>query len=792
MKKSKKSKKDKVEQEGEKNKNKSSKKQKQPGMRRDIKKSISAVLLIVFALIFILSLIGKAGIVGGHLDNLLALIFGWGRYLLPFLMILVGVVYFRKTGAWYSHLTSVGAIILFVFLLTFSQSFYDPKEMLEIAKDGLGGGYLGIVLAYPLVKYLGMPAALIISFAGVIIGLMLTFNISLTKVSPWLKNIFEKIKNKFKKNKKDEDEDDEDEENVEGKKELTEDNIKIQSIKFVEDPSEIVDKKNKKGLDGKEQKVFKGKEADVVAEKSNEKTVERDLNWNLPPLKLLEKNGTKANPGNLDKNAKIIKKTLQDFGIEVDISGYNVGPSVVQYTFRPAIGVKLSRILSLQNDLALTLAAHSVRIEAPIPGKSLVGIEVPLSSDEKALVRMRSALKSEMFKKRSSNLTIALGEDVNGDMIFGSIDKMPHLMIAGSTGTGKSVCVNSILVSLLYQNSPEQLKLILVDPKRVELSMYNKIPHLLTPVIVDTSKVVNALKWAVGEMERRYRLLQEIGTRDIHSYNKKAQKGKKRQVFDEESGKYHYESLQKIPFILIVIDELADLMGAHGKEVEGIIVRLAQMARAVGIHLIVSTQRPSVEVLTGIIKANITTRIAFQVATQIDSRTILDMGGAEKLLGNGDSLYLNSDSAKPRRVQGVFVSEQEVKKTVKFIKDQVKKGDFQESEELSDSLKEELQKTQQASLGGGGASGGSDGGDEELLEQAKKIVLEAGKASTAYLQRKLRIGYPRAANLMDMLEEQGVIGKQEGSKAREILMKSGDTSYDDPAGDQEKRDKWQQ
>jgi DNA segregation ATPase FtsK/SpoIIIE, S-DNA-T family len=771
----------------------SSKEQKKPAIQRDLKKSILAVLLIAFALIFILSLIGKAGIVGGYLDNFLALVFGWGRYLLPFLMILVGVVYFRKTGAWYSHLTSVGAIILFVFLLVFSQSFYELEEMIEVAKDGSGGGYLGLALAYPLVKYLGKAAALIISFTGIIIGLMLTFNITLAKISPWLRSIFEKIKTKFRKNKSEDEDEDDDEDDEVPKKEKTENNIKIQSIKFVEDPNRIADKKE--GKSKKQEGILKGKEADLAAEKSDTslKRAERDLNWTLPPLNILETNGEKAKPGNLEKNAKIIKKTLKDFGIEVDISGYNVGPSVVQYTFRPAIGVKLSRILALQNDLALALAAHSVRIEAPIPGKSLVGVEVPLSSEEKALVRMKSALKSETFKKRSSNLSIVLGEDVNGDMILGNIDKMPHLMIAGATGTGKSVCVNSILVSLLYQNSPDQLKLILVDPKRVELSMYNKIPHLLTPVIVDTSKVVKTLKWAVGEMEGRYKLLQDIGTRDIHSYNKKAHLGKKRQVFDEESGKYHYESLEKIPFIIIVIDELADLMAAHGKEVEGIIVRLAQMARAVGIHLIVSTQRPSVEVLTGIIKANITTRIAFQVATQIDSRTILDMGGAEKLLGNGDSLYLNAESPKPKRVQSIFVSEQEVKRVVGFIKKQTKESDFQSGEELSESLKEELKKSQEMRFSGGRSGGGeSEGGDEELLEQARKIVIEAGKASTAYLQRKLRIGYPRAANLMDTLEEQGVIGKQEGAKARDVLIKSGDASYDDPASDQEKRDKWQQ
>jgi S-DNA-T family DNA segregation ATPase FtsK/SpoIIIE len=402
------------------------------------------------------------------------------------------------------------------------------------------------------------------------------------------------------------------------------------------------------------------------------------------------------------------------------------------------------------------------------------------------MVKMRAALVTEVFKSRDSNLTVILGEDVNGDLIIGDIKKMPHLMIAGATNTGKSVSVNSILTTLLYQNSPEELKFIMVDPKRVELSFFNGIPHLLTSVIVDTSKVINALKWAVNEMERRYKVLQDIGSKDIHSYNEKVSQGKKRQVMDEETGKYEYEELEKMPFIVIVIDELADLMAAHGKEVEGAIVRLAQMARAVGIHLVLSTQRPSVEVLTGLIKANIGTRIAFQVATQIDSRTILDMGGAEKLLGNGDMLFSSTSSPKPKRIQGVFISENEIRKVVKFIKKQSEESDFDEQEDLSESLEEQLESSM------GVFSGPDTFGDkdEELFEEARHIIIENKKASTSLLQRKLSIGYSRAARLMDMLEESGVVGPAEGTKPRQILTASGESSYEDDLSDQAKRERW--
>jgi S-DNA-T family DNA segregation ATPase FtsK/SpoIIIE len=385
---------------------------------------------------------------------------------------------------------------------------------------------------------------------------------------------------------------------------------------------------------------------------------------------------------------------------------------------------------------------------------------------------MRTVLESEVFKnkKKHSKLVIPLGEDINGEIIADSIEKMPHMMIAGSTGSGKSVCINAILLALLCQNSPQELKLILVDPKRVELSLYNKIPHLLTPVITDISKVVGALKWAVEEMEERYKLLQELKVRDIFSFNEKVARGKKRQVFNEETGKYEYEELEKLPNIVIVIDELADIMMAYSKEVEAAIARLTQMARAVGIHLIVSTQRPSVEVITGLIKNNIPVRVAFKVPTQVDSRTILDMAGAEKLLGNGDMLYQGSGSTKPKRVQGVFVPEKEVRWVVKFIKEQAANCKIEQenirTKAIAEALEESLSKPALDS-----SDGAKNEKDQQLFEAAKQLVVETRRASTTFIQRRLGIGYVRAANLMDMLEEAGVVSRAEGNnKPRKVLV----------------------
>lgn len=461
--------------------------------------------------------------------------------------------------------------------------------------------------------------------------------------------------------------------------------------------------------------------------------------WQYPPMDLLDPSSGKANSGNINKNVEVIQKTLADFGVSVTMADVNVGPTVTQYTLKPAPAVKLNQITARANDLALALAQHPIRIEAPVPGKSVVGIEIP--NKEKALVSLREVLEDDKTKSLKTNLSLCLGRDVAGLANAVDLKKMPHLLIAGATGSGKSVCINSMIISLLYQNSPDDLRLILVDPKRVEFTHYNGIPHLLCPVVFDVDKTVSALRWAVSEMDRRFRVLQETGRRNIEAYNEKPQNG-------------------KMPYIVIFIDELADLMAQAGNEVEAAIVRLAQMARAVGIHLVVATQRPSVDVITGLIKANITNRIAFAVASQIDSRTILDASGAEKLLGNGDMLYLGNELGKPKRIQGVLITDKEVDKITNFLKAEC-------APQYDESI---LTYHGAMERGVGGGTGGEISGGDELYEEAKEVVVMAGKASASLLQRRLRIGYARAARLLDIMEENGVIGPAEGAKPRDVLI----------------------
>jgi S-DNA-T family DNA segregation ATPase FtsK/SpoIIIE len=465
----------------------------------------------------------------------------------------------------------------------------------------------------------------------------------------------------------------------------------------------------------------------------------RDKNWTLPSLDLLEVSTTRADPGNVKKNVTSIEKTLKDFGISVAMGEVNVGPTVTQYTLKPAEGVKLNQITARSNDLALALAAHPIRVEAPIPGKAAVGVEIP--NKEKAIVSLKEILASDKFKSDKSNLVLAMGRDVAGEPVTIDLTKAPHMLIAGATGSGKSVGINAVLLSLLYQNAPADLRLLLVDPKRVEFSMYNDIPHLLSPVITESDKTVSALKWAVAEMERRYKVFESQHKRNLAEYN----------AANPE---------EHIPYVVVVIDELADLMAQAANEVEGAIVRLAQMARAVGIHLIVATQRPSVDVITGLIKANITTRIAFAVASQIDSRTILDQAGAERLLGNGDMLYLGAESPQPRRIQGVYVSSKEVDAVTKFLRDA---GPAEYDEQVL---------LQKSSAGRGGSNGGGGDIDDPSYEEAKELVIQSGKASASLLQRRMRVGYARAARLLDILEDQGVIGPADGAKPREVLQDS--------------------
>ncbi|MFA5926249.1 MAG: DNA translocase FtsK 4TM domain-containing protein [Parcubacteria group bacterium] len=736
---------------------------KRKGISGDTRRSIIAVFLIAFAILAIFSLFGGAGVFGKYLDKGLSLAFGIGRYLLPVVMIAVGFLYFRRDKESYYVFLASGSTIFFAAILGIIHIFNPLSEMAEIAKSGMGGGFLGTVMAYPALKFFGFWAGIVVLLAVAVASFLLALNVPIRALLwpvEWMRE---------KKN--------EDEEEEEGEEKIIEPKATVE-----EKPSTVA----------KISEILKRKPERAVPEKHSH-IPERQgssAGWNLPPLDLLEKTTGKSKPGDIETNAKIIQDTFKNFGIDVEIGDISVGPSVTQYCFKPAAGIKLSKITGLNNNLSLALAQHPIRIEAPIPGKSLIGIEVPNKTT--TMVRLRNIIESPEFAERKSNLTLALGQDVAGNYILGDLTQMPHLMIAGATGTGKSVSINTLITSLLYQNSPDDLKLILVDPKRVELTAFNGIPHLLTPTVVENGKVANALKWAIGEMERRYKTLQEAGSRDIFSYNKNIKEGQKKNYTNEETGEVIEEEVKRLPFIVIIIDELADIMASHSKEVEAAIVRLAQMARAVGIHLIVSTQRPSVEVLTGLIKANITTRIAFQVATQIDSRTILDMSGAEKLLGNGDMLYLNARSPKPKRIQGVFVSESEVKRVVKSIKSQLE-GDVEYNEEVT--------APQRVSLGGkmtgAGAMGGDDEGDD-LYEEAKDTVVKAGKASASLLQRRLRVGYARAARLLDLLEANGIIGPADGSKPREILIDGGpinsqnsEVQYGDDLQDQKTRDRWQ-
>ena len=481
-----------------------------------------------------------------------------------------------------------------------------------------------------------------------------------------------------------------------------------------------------------------------------------------PPLSILSKNKGKPEVGDVKANMNIIKRTLQNFGIQVEMDEASIGPTVTRYSMKPAEGVRLSKILTLQSNLELALAVSPVRIEAPIPGKSLVGIEVPNIS--RTMLGLAPLVSDEKFTSSEKPLLVSLGRSITGAPEFVDLAKMPHMLVAGTTGAGKSVTMHNFVISLLYRCGPERLRFIMVDPKRVELTLYNSIPHLLTPVITDAKKAILALKWLAKEIDRRYNILEAEKVRDISSYHENIVAPA---VAKAEAGRGDPEEKlpEAMPYIVVIVDELADIMQAYPRELESAIVRLAQMSRAVGIHLILSTQRPSVKVITGLIKANIPARLALQVASQIDSRTILDMGGAEKLLGAGDMLFLSGEMSKPRRIQAAYISESEVKKVVAYL-----------AKQSEGTLPSEIDFTDNKVAGGTDAIfssmiGGGDGDeeDDELYADAKKTILEAGKASTSYLQRKLGIGYARAARLMELLEDRGVIGAADGAKPRSVI-----------------------
>jgi DNA segregation ATPase FtsK/SpoIIIE, S-DNA-T family len=695
----------------------------QLNLKSGARQGVAMVVFLVFAGLVVLSLAGAAGTFGAIANQVLSLAFGWMAYGVPLIFLLVVWVLFRdrddddqdevETVSMHAY---VGAALLTLTLTGFLHLLVikdDLSQAFDLVKAGSGGGYLGVLTSYPLMNFMGFTASLVILIAGAIISFLVTFNIS-------FRDLFRR---------RDE----------EDRGPLRSGKLKINDGAQTGFTKESVGEANKKVVREELNPVVNTLEP--LKSKTN-KTLRspEDKNWKLPSLDLLDDSKTKVDSGDIEMNVSIIQKTLADFGIDVEMGEVNVGPTVTQYTLRPAIGVKLSQIGALQNDLALALSASTIRMELPIPGKGLVGLEIPNKST--ALVRIREILGHNIFVDHDSKIAFTLGRDVAGHPIISDLARMPHLLIAGATGSGKSVSVNSIMLSFLYRATPSEVKLIVIDPKRVELSLYNGLPHLLTPVITDHQKAVNALKWAVAEMDRRYKLLSEVHKRNI--------------------GEYNASSLIKMPYLIVVIDELADLMSVAQNDVEAAIVRLAQMARAVGIHLVVATQRPSVDVITGLIKANVTARIAFAVASQVDSRTILDIAGAEKLLGSGDMLYITSDMPKPKRIQGTYVTEKEIKKVTDFLRKQA--GSVSYDEEI----------TEKPSSRSSGYSGGDSDfdEDEELLEEAIELVTAAGKASASLLQRRLRVGYARAARLLDILEDKGIVGPAEGAKPREVYTQA--------------------
>lgn len=701
-------------------------------MRDETVQAILAIFSLLITIISLLASFGKAGVVGEFGFKVFTKLFGIGYFLVPIVFALLGISFLQGLKKKFQLSKAIGAILFFI--------------------SGLGiiyllphhaGGIIGKWIAYPFVSLIDVSATSILLSAIFIISIMMMFNIYFT-----LEHLlFWRL---WKKEQKSETEDAtsiaENDKISESKIEKLAESAGIDSVKAKSKPQN--EKKNI--LSDEDEYDF-----------SFNPSIPLSKPFNPPPLSLLEKDRGKPETGDIKANANIIKRTLQTFGITVEMDEISIGPSVTRYALKPAEGVKLSRIVALNSDLSLALAAHPIRIEAPIPGKSLVGVEVPNTA--KTTVGLASLLSSADFQNSDKPLLMSLGKDITGRAHFSNLAKAPHALIAGATGSGKSVTIHAIITSLLYRNSPENLKFIMIDPKRVELTLYNKVPHLLTPVITDPKKAIISLKWAAKEMSRRYDVLEQNSARDIDSYHKNIliptiEKAKKdKNIVIPET----------MPYIVIVIDELADIMQTYPRELESAIVRLAQMSRAVGIHLIISTQRPSVNVITGLIKANIPTRIALQVASQIDSRTILDQQGAEKLLGAGDMLYLGGDMSKPVRLQSAYISESEVKSVVKFIADEYRDVIMEEinltptqTEPASDAIFNSMNSMLDED---------SIEDEDEYIEEAKNIVLSMNKASTSLLQRKLGIGYSRAAKLIDLLEQKGVVGPANGSKAREVF-----------------------
>jgi len=695
--------------------------------------TVGAIWFWLIAGTITLSFFSEAPLLSQLREELMAR-FGWGMYAIPPYLVSLSLLFFQLSSPIAQPPVPMGLGIILASLLALSQA-------------GLVGEAIFLFIA----GYLGVQGAILALITSFVVGLLFLFNSSLDKIVGFFLAVIQRIG-----------------EGIGGffsslitKKDpkygiAMNEPMKIKGVQEDKSPN-VVSGKEPKSLISAPMKVNQPSTQSSIPAKTDKQEMKINMPmsnqpgdmamWEYPPVSLLSDGpGSKADRGNVRQNADVIEKTLESFGITAKVVEVNAGPAVTQYALKIALGTKVSKITSLSSDLALALAAPtgSVRIEAPIPGRDLVGIEIPNRGLE--FVTLKRMIQSDILRKAKNKLSVALGLDVSGSPVIADISKMPHVLVAGTTGSGKSVLVNVWITSLLFRTTPAEVRLIMIDPKRVELTGYNGIPHLLTPVIVETDKILSSLRWAVAEMENRYNRFAEVGVRNIEGFN-------------ELSG------FQAMPYIVILIDELADLMAYAPSEVEDAICRLAQKARAAGIHLVLATQRPSVDVITGLIKANVPTRIAFNVSSMVDSRVVLDQPGAEKLLGRGDMLYIPVDSSKPSRIQGTYVSDKEVSAVVKFLKE--KNPPVAYTQEVT---------TQNVSItgkrGNAGNSSGTSDGNDQFFEDAMRLVVQHDKASASLLQRRLSVGYARAARILDQLEEAGVIGPGEGSKPRDVLIKS--------------------
>ena len=767
---------------------------------------LGVIITIIFSVLLTVLIYTESGYIGIVLSDFFGGMLGAIKYVLPIGAFAVAIKMACKDDDGYlsSKIFQYTILLIFIAVILSVYEIYQGeinidqniseivKDAYQLGENNIGGGTLGTIAAVPLFKLFGKIGTIILSVGVSLILFATTFGIDISGiVSGWIQSAVERRREKeeekmlaredeekaeiqkeskraknIKENRKAYLEIEEDE-----KQQPEVDQIKINlNGRTVEDEKENGRRKFKHGKDdlvplGMEEKpkmepdYIEGNLFKKEEEKKEEKVKEvlqlehaivvEDEHYEYPPVELLSKGSKKALKGGakaLTDVATRLQKTLYSFGVQAKVENVSVGPAITRYELKPAEGVRVSKIANLADDIALNLAAETIRIEAPIPGKQAVGIEVP--NTEKETVHFRDVVESDEFQDSKSKLSVALGKDVAGNMAIADIAKMPHALIAGATGSGKSVCINTIITSIIYKAKPSEVKFVMIDPKVVELSVYNGIPHLLIPVVTDPKKAAGALAWAVQEMDNRYNLFAQKGVRDLKGYNAVAEKE---------------EGIGKLPQIVIIIDELADLMMVAAKDVEDSICRLAQKARAAGMHLIIATQRPSVDVITGIIKANIPSRIAFAVSSQVDSRTILDQVGAEKLLGKGDMLFYPSGAPKPTRIQGAFVSDEEVEKIVSFIKSN---GEATYSEDILETI-ENSNKTDKEL-----ADEASDPDDDTdpLLMDAIDVVVETGQASTSFIQRRFKVGYARAGRIIDQMEERGVISGYQGSKPRQVLM----------------------